>query len=174
MAGVSIREAADLTGLSPKTIRRRIREGALPAHKVAERGQQVWAVDLGDLAAWAQAQGIALTTDRHGLAGTQGKDKGKDRAGTTVVNGGTTVVNGAPDRGAQGDRDRDGEVRALQDRIAELERERDWLRGLCEGLTRALPAPAAASAIPNNPATNDAVPNGNPEPPRRRRWWRWW
>ena len=44
---------------------------------------------------------------------------------------------------------------------------------LREEVRKALPAPAAAIAVPNNPATNDAVPNGNPEPPRRRRWWPW-
>ena len=158
MAGVSIREAAAMAGVSERTLRRRIREGTLPATKTDRDGRSVWMIDPGDLSAWSATTGRDVDTAGQGrwTAGGPVHDKTLHRAGT-----GPEQV----DTAGQSEVDRlQAQVDRLTEQVRGLEEERDWLRGLCEGLTRALPAPAAAIAVPNQ----------CPEPVHRRRWWRWW
>lgn len=126
---LTVKQAADLAGVSRKTILRRIREGSLPAQKVPSGAQSVWNVDAGDLAAWAQSIGHPLRNTGHA----------ETAAGDAAQAGADTAGDLAP---ATGDTDRDEVVTMLRDRIAALEAERDWLRGHVDTLTRALPAPA--------------------------------
>ena len=168
MAGVTIREAAAMAGVSERTLRRRIREGVLPATRADRDGRSVWMIDPGDLSAWSATTGREVDTAGQCrlTAGGLVQDKPRHRAGT-----GPKQV----DTAGQSEVDRlQAQVDRLTEQVRGLEEERDWLRGLCEGLTRALPAPADAIAVPNDSGAAGTVPNGNPEPPRRRWWWWWW
>ena len=60
MARLTIQEAAKLTGVSARTIRRRVKDGSLHAEKVLRDGREVWMIDPGSLAAWADTQGRDL------------------------------------------------------------------------------------------------------------------
>lgn len=126
---LTVKQAADLAGVSRKTILRRIRDGSLPARKVPSGAQSVWNVDAGDLAAWAQSIGHPL----------QHTGQSKTQSQAPAQAGDDTAGDLAP---ATGDTDRDEVVTMLRDRIAALEAERDWLRGHVDTLTRALPPPA--------------------------------
>lgn len=126
---LTVKQAADLAGVSKKTIMRRIRDGSLPAQKVPSGAQSVWNVDAGDLAAWAQSIGHPL----------QHTGQSKTQSQAPAQAGGDTAGDLAP---ATGDTDRDEVVTMLRDRIAALEAERDWLRGHVDTLTLSLPPPA--------------------------------
>lgn len=126
---LTVKQAADLAGVSKKTIMRRIRDGSLPAQKVPSGAQSVWNVDQGDLAAWAQSIGQPLRNTGHA----------ETASGDPSQAGADTAGDPAP---ATGDTDRDEMVTMLRDRIAALEAERDWLRGHVDTLTWGLPAPA--------------------------------
>lgn len=145
MARLTIRQAAAMTGLSDRTIRRRVKEGELPAQIVQRNGQDVWSIDPGDLAAWAQATGTPLQDPGHEVTGA-GEVQGAVNPATRgqppaeVVNALQVALDAAR--------------QALQ----EVQAERDWLRAHVDTLTRALPAPATA-------ADRDG---------HRRPWWRFW
>ena len=122
---LTVKQAADLAGVSRKTILRRIRDGSLPARKVPSGAQSVWNVDAGDLAAWAQSIGQPL--QHTGQSETQSQapaQAGADTAGDLAPATGDTAL------------------QVALGRIRELEAERDWLRGHVDTLTRGLPAPA--------------------------------
>jgi len=122
---LTVKQAADLAGVSRKTILRRIRDGSLPARKVPSGAQSVWNVDAGDLAAWAQSTGQPLRNTGHA----------ETASGDPSQAGADTAGNPAPATG-------DTALQVALGRIRELEAERDWLRGHVDTLTRALPAPA--------------------------------
>ena len=126
---LTVKQAADLAGVSKKTIMRRIRDGSLPARKVPSGAQSVWNVDAGDLAAWAQSIGQPLRNTGHEeTASGDPSQGGGDTAGDLAPATGDTALRVALD--------------AARARIRELEAERDWLRGHVDTLTRALPPPA--------------------------------
>ena len=122
---LTVKQAADLAGVSRKTILRRIRDGSLPARKVPSGAQSVWNVDAGDLAAWAQSIGQPLRNTGHA----------ETAAGDAAQAGADTAGDLAPATGGTA-------LQVALGRIRELEAERDWLRGHVDTLTRALPAPA--------------------------------
>ena len=122
---LTVKQAAELAGVSKKTIMRRIRDGSLPARKVPSGAQSVWNVDAGDLAAWAQSIGQPLRNTGHA----------ETAAGDAAQAGADTAGDLAPATG-------DTALQVALGRIRELEAERDWLRGHVDTLTRALPAPA--------------------------------
>ena len=45
MARLTIQEAAKLTGVSARTIRRRVKDGSLHAEQVLRDGREVWMID---------------------------------------------------------------------------------------------------------------------------------
>ena len=145
MARLTIREAAAMTGLSDRTIRRRVKDGELPAQIVQRNGQDVWQIDPGDLAAWAQATGTPLQDPGHEVTGAGEVQAAGDPA--TRGQSPAEVVNALQ-----------VQLDAARQALQEVQAERDWLRAHVDGLTRALPAPATA-------ADRD-------EP--RRPWWRFW
>ena len=59
---LTIRQAADALGVSTRTIRRRIGEGELSATKQRRGKQDVTLLDGAEVARWAQASGLAMTT----------------------------------------------------------------------------------------------------------------
>lgn len=66
----TIRQAAEALDVDPRTIRRRIKDGALSA-TLAQRGrQQVRVIDGAELARFAQAEGYAMGTPAEGQAVT--------------------------------------------------------------------------------------------------------
>jgi len=83
-------------------------------------------MDPAALAAYAQAAGLALT----GAATQAAGGKGQAEGGMGAAGPGS-----ATQAGTGSDR------QVLERRVRELEAERDWLRGLVDGLTRALPDP---------------------------------
>ena len=69
MAGISIREAAQLQGVAQDTIRRRIRRGELKAHQEPTPQGFRWIVELEEETAQAeppQVQGHGMATPRQG------------------------------------------------------------------------------------------------------------
>ncbi len=160
MARLTIREAAAMTGLSDRTIRRRIREGALPAQKADRDGREVWSIDAADLSAWAETTGRHVDTAGHCRLTADGLDQDKHRQ--TPGTGPEKV-----DTAGQIDVDKlRADIDNLQAQVQALQAERNWLRAHVDTLTRALPAPAADRDEP--PAT--AADRDEP----RRPWWRFW
>ncbi len=126
---LTIREAAAMTGLSDRTIRRRVKDGELPARREQRNGQDVWAIDPVDLAAWAHATGTALQDPDHGVTGAGAVPPAGDPA--TGGQPPAAVVTALQ-----------AELAATRQALQAAQEERDWLRGHVDTLTRALPAPA--------------------------------
>lgn len=151
-AQFTVQQAAEALGASVRTIRRRLANGDIPSHKVQRGERLVTVIDGGDLAAYAQANGVALR-------GTEGNGTGHD---------GDTEGHAAPIATEQTEGNGQGtesnavaagaEVAQLREQLRAMTQERDWLRGHVDALTRALPpAPEAA-----------------PGEPQRRPWWCFW
>jgi len=121
---LTVRQAALALSVSERTIRRRIGAGDLPATQEAAGGASRTVVDQADLAAFAQAEGLAWAGDSAALTGAA-----------------TQAVTGA-DRQALVAR-----IGDLERRNRELETERERLWGHVETLTRLLP-PARVAEPP--------------------------
>tara|TARA_Y100000310_G_scaffold165317_1_gene165060 strand:+ start:1639 stop:2061 length:423 start_codon:yes stop_codon:yes gene_type:complete len=81
MAGISIREAAQLQGVAPDTIRRRIRRGELRAHQEPTPQGFRWLVELEKEAAQAEP----TQTHGHGIGNGIGDGIGDAQAGEAQV-----------------------------------------------------------------------------------------
>lgn len=163
----TLRDAARLVASSKRTIERAVKDGDLPGRKTARGGRDVWLVDAGDLAAWAQATGRTLTdpdnppqatpqtaavsgadvahegdhdTDRQ----TAGADKPPQRLPQTATGD-------AAQAAADADR--------LRARVRDLEGERDFLRE------------ALATAQRTLEQATKALPEPRVSPDRRPGWW---
>jgi len=137
MARLTIQKAANMTGVSARTIRRRVKDGTIQAEKVLRGGRDVWVIAGGDLAAWAETAGHTMTTGGHEAAPVQDSDHDKQ-----VDSDGQPRSTGP----AQADTNRQEELDRARQRIQDLERERAWLRGHIDSLTRALPPAASQEA----------------------------
>ncbi len=170
MSRFTIRQAAEALGTSERTVRRRIKDGSLPAHKDLRGQQEVWTVDPGDLAAWAQATGRPMTSHRQDQA-TIDKEPGQQPAkesGLPEVVIGQSLDNRQAMPGNHGqsqaqtiDTDRQAlqaDLDKARQRERELLEERDWLRRELTATREALGN--LAKALPPAPAEPD-----------RRSWW---
>jgi len=137
MARLTIQEAAKLTNVSARTIRRRVKDGSLHAEKVLRDGREVWMIDPGSLAAWAEADGHPMTAGGREGAPVQGVDHDRPADGD-----GQDCSTGAAQVDTKGQLEVDRlqvDIDRLQQQVKGLEQERDWLRGHVDTLTRALP-----------------------------------
>ena len=175
MSRLTIRQAAEAIGTSERTVRRRIKDGSLPARKDPRGQQEVWTVDPGDLAAWAQAIGRPMTTLGQGPA-TLDKEPGQRPAedtslpeaviGQSLDNGQATAGKPGQAQAATVDSDRQAlqaDLDKARQRERELLEERDWLRRELTATREALGN--LAKALPPAPAEKPAEPD-------RRSWWR--
>jgi len=171
----TIRQAAEAIGTSERTVRRRIKDGSLPARKDLQGAQEVWTVDPGDLAAWAQATGRPMTKPGQGPA-TLDKEPGQRPAedsnlpevdiGQTLDNGPAMASNPGQTQAQTLDTDRQAlqaDLDKARQRERELLEERDWLRRELTATREALGN--LAKALPPAPAEAPAEPD-------RRSWWR--
>lgn len=134
-----------MTGLSDRTIRRRVKDGELPAQIAQRNGQDVYQIDPSALAAWAQATGTPLQDPDHSVTG----------AGV-VPPAGDPATGGQPP--AEVVTALQAELNATRQALQAAQAERDWLRQHVDVLSRALPAPAGQ-------------PPAEPAEPDRRGWW---
>lgn len=166
----TIRQAAEAIGASERTVRRRIKDGSLPARKDLQGAQEVWTVDPGDLAAWSQATGRPMTKPGQGPA-TLDKEPGQRPAeepdlpevviGQSLDNGPATA--GKPGQTLDSDRQTlQADLDKARQRERELLEERDWLRRELTATREALGN--LAKALPPAPAEKPAEPD-------RRSWW---
>ena len=171
----TIRQAAEAIGTSERTVRRRIKDGSLPARKDLQGAQEVWTVDPGDLAAWVQATGRPMTKPGQGPA-TLDEEPGQAQAQTEdlpEVDIGQTLDNGPAMAGNPGqaqaqtlDTDRQtlqADLDKARQRERELLEERDWLRRELTATREALGN--LAKALPPAPAEKTAEPD-------RGSWWK--
>ena len=120
MARVTIQRAAQMTSMSTRTLRRRIHDGTLPASLEHRRGRDVWMVDTGDLAAWAETMGAQVAVD--------GPCRVTDNAETMPT---TTAPGADVDVKAQV---LQAQLDAARAQVQALEGERDWLRAQVDRL----------------------------------------
>lgn len=176
----TLREAGEAVGASKRTIERAVKAGELPGRKEARGGRDVWTVEAGDLAGWAQATGRGMTlTDPDkppqtppqtatgaALGGIDTKAHDTDR--TTAdpdkppqipPQTATSVVGQAA---TEADR--------LRWRVRELEEDRDFLRRQVHDLTRILEQ--ATRALPPGDGNAPAETEPQAEARDRRPWWR--
>lgn len=175
MSRLTIRQAAEAIGTSERTVRRRIKDGTLPASKDLRGQQEVWTVDPGDLAAWAQVTGRPMTRPGQApitLDREPGQRPAEDSHLPEVVLGqaldkGQAMAGNPGQAQAQAlDSDRQDLQTALdsaRQRERELLEERDWLRRELTATREALGN--LAKALPPAPAEKIAEPD-------RRSWWR--
>lgn len=175
MSRLTIRQAAEAIGTSERTVRRRIKDGSLPARKDLQGAQEVWTVDPGDLAAWTQATGRPMTKPGQRPA-TLDKEPGQRPAeksnlpevviGQSLDNGPATAGNPGQAQAQTLDTDRQA-LRADLDKARQRERElldeRDWLRRELTATREALGN--LAKALPPAPAEKPAEPD-------RGSWWK--
>jgi len=128
VARVTIQQAASMVGMSVRTLRRRIRDGTLPASMEHRRGRDVWMVDTGDLAGWAETVGAQVAVNGPGRMTDQGGTMPTDPAPAADVDAKVQVLQAQLD--------------AAQAQVEALEGERDWLRAQVDRLTLMLPPPA--------------------------------
>jgi len=125
---LTLREAAQTLGVSPRTVQRRIQDGTLSGHKRQRGKQQVWVVDTAELARYASSSGHALTTPDSEWR----RISPSDEVVIATHLGETSAVD-----------DRIASLTAALTRqttqIRELQVERDWLREHVGRLTLALP-----------------------------------
>ncbi len=153
MSRLTIRQAAEAIGTSERTVRRRIKDGSLPARKDLQGAQEVWTVDPGDLAAWSQATGRPMTKPGQGPA-TLDKEPGQRPAEEPDLP--EVVIGQSIDSGRQ---TLQADLDKARQRERELLEERDWLRRELTATREALGN--LAKALPPAPAEPD-----------RRSWWK--
>ena len=124
----TVKKAAEALGVSVRTIRRRIKDGELPATKVLQGKKQVWAIDGAELATYAESTGQQLT-----IAPADG---GPQRTESPEV---PHVVQGQAMSGVPAEAALKAEVDRQREALAALETEREFLRRVVENMTRALP-----------------------------------
>jgi len=147
-------EAADLAGVSTRTLKRRIAAGELSAEKHPWGRRERWEVQAVELARWAEATGLALSVTAGELADRGG---GHDSAPA----GGESVTAPAEN----------------PDKLAALAAEADRLRAQVTALEGRLSVTAEALADARRErdrwaelATRLALPPATMERPRRS-WW---
>lgn len=128
MARVTIQKAASMVGMSVRTLRRRIRDGTLPASMEHRRGRDVWTIDPADLAGWAETVGAQVAVTGPGRMTDQGATMPTATASAADVDAKVQVLQAQLD--------------AAQAQAQALESERDWLRAQVDRLTLMLPPPA--------------------------------
>ncbi len=175
MSRFTIRQAAEAIGTSERTVRRRIKDGSLPARKDLRGQQEVWTVDPGDLAAWAQTTGRPMPNPGQ-VPATMDKAPGQRPAEDTTLpeavighsldNGQVTASNPGQTQAATVDSDRQAlqaDLDKARQRERELLEERDWLRRELTATREALGN--LAKALPPAPAEKRGEPD-------RRSWWK--
>ena len=162
---LTVNQVANELGISPRTVRRWLASGRLAGRKVDRRDGRgnlgfEWRVSADGVR--RMAADVSADVPRRTLSA--------DAPSDSATADGEALLDEVRSL-----REENVEYRLQLERLTEaVGRMAHEVLHLRDEVRKALPAPAAAIAVPNNPATNDAVPNGNPEPPRRRRWWRWW
>jgi len=146
-AELTIAQAAAALGLSPRTIRRRIKAGEVSARKQLRGKQEVWLIDGAELARYAQASGQVLT-----IAADNGRQRVANADGVSMTEGGVSTDN--PVQIA-------AELDTLRGALAAVTEERDYLRQILENVTKALPAHKEEA-----PAQEQW--------PQKRPWWAFW
>jgi len=122
---LTVKQAAAGLGLSPKTIRRRIGEGALSATKELRGKQEVVLIDGSELARYAEGANLRLDMDRVGQAGPEETVTIGPRSAQIPLAGTTDADGPQVDQGQAGGNAGPGEailgqVRTLEDTIREL------------------------------------------------------
>lgn len=172
-AYLTIRETADTLGVSPRTIRRRIKDGELSATKRPHGRQDVWFVDGAELARYAQATGQVLTLTRgkpgQTLTGTLDNEgqRGAQSPQAPSVDQGQDGGNGSANAATLDNLRQEADGQRLT--IAALTDERDFLR---ERLTDALRQVGNLTEA----VTRLALPAHEEPPatePTKRTFWQW-
>ncbi len=140
-ARYTLAEAAAAIGVSTRTLRRRLKDGELSGQKQRRGKQDVWTIDGAELARYAESAGQTLTPPA-------------DNDGQHVAE--SDVVSMTDQGKTQAE---DGQIAALRAELdytrrtlADVSRDRDYLREILANVTKALPpappAPAPSSSTP--------------------------
>jgi hypothetical protein len=136
-ARYTLADAAAAIGVSTRTLRRRLKDGELSGQKQRRGKQDVWTIDGAELARYAESTGQALT-----LAADNSGQHGADAAVVTMTDQGTTPAD-------------DGQIAALRAELdytrrtlADVSRDRDYLREILANVTKALPPATPPPAPP--------------------------
>ena len=125
MPKLTVKQAATVIGVSPKTIRRRIAEGDLSASKELRGKQEVVLIDGSELARYAEGANLRLDLDRLRQQ-TEGAALSNGREGAQVPKEGTSDPSGertdqwTPVVGDTGAAGLSGQVGTLEGMVAEL------------------------------------------------------
>lgn len=161
---LTVNQVANELGISPRTVRRWLASGRLAGRKVDRRDGRgnlgfEWRVPADGVR--RMAADVSADSPRRTLPA--------DAPSDSATADGEALLDEVRSL-----REENVEYRIQIERLAEaVGRMAHEVLSLREEVRKALPAPAGVIAIPNQSATNGAVPNECPEPPRRRRWWPW-
>ncbi len=154
---LTIRQAAEALGVSPRTLRRRLEAGDLSYTRTLRGQRQVVEIDGAELARFAQGNGFTLRQPAEMAEGTLGATEGTEgqtvagapsetegtggklganggKRGQTEGTEGQTVATEGAQLGALGAE----RIAALEAQLRAAERERDFLRRIVEDLAEAL------------------------------------
>lgn len=146
----TVQEAAKALGVSVRTIRRRLSEGALSASHVTKGEREVLVIDGAELARYAQAVGLgmAIREGPGGQAGapraredtTEGREMAPAISRFIAYEGRTGGMEGQLEAPRAEESTTEGrDVAELWGQVRALTEERDFLRRVLENTTRALP-----------------------------------
>jgi excisionase family DNA binding protein len=159
---LSARQAADLCGVSEKTVRTWIRQGKLPAQR-SDRSFRILRADVADLAA---AHAADSANGRNPGAGVRDLAADDERGPGAESADGVAMLEMVRLVGRLQEENRNlaGQVGYLQ---AQLQVAQDQVR--------ALEAPSMSQDVPQrSPANAMLEPAQEPAPTRNRPWWRFW
>lgn len=179
----TLREAGNAVGASKRTIERAVKTGDLPGRKEARGGRDVWTVEAGDLAGWAQATGRGMTlTDPDNApheppqtaTGAALSGSGTEAHGTDM---GMTDPDKPPHEPPQTATSAVGqaatEADRLRERVRELEDDREFLRQQVHDLTRILEQATRALPPGDGNAPAETTPRAQvTDQQDGRPWWR--
>lgn len=176
---LTVKQAAAGLGVSAKTIRRRIGEGALSASKELRGKQELVLIDAAELARYAEAANLRLDVDKIGQAGAAAvSDNGQPSAtldaedlpvpAVAWTETSPNVANHSHETGF------DGQVRSLRDSVMELRSALDEARQREAWLQERVQAAEAAAERERERASEerqrlmDLIPKALPPAPS---WW---
>lgn len=127
-AWLTLTDAARCVGLSKRTLKRRIDDGALSGELRRQGEQDVWMVQAAELQRWAEAAGQALQVPQ---------DLRQSEAETTAPD---TTDAAEVDRLRQHIAATEARLEDAKERMKDLQAERDWLRDQVDKILPMLPA----------------------------------
>lgn len=161
---LTVNQVANELGVSPRTVRRWLAAGRIVGRKVDRRNGRgnlgfEWRVSADEVR--RMAADVSADVPRRTLSA--------DAPSDSATADGEALLDEVRSL-----REENVEYRIQLERLTEaVGRMAHEVLHLREEVRKALPAPAAAIAVPNDSGAAGTVPNDGPEPPRRRRWWPW-